>query len=54
MSYVAKRIVQCVFQGSYISAAQREIKNIIQKLVAYEKASVRFALVRYRDHPPQV
>merc|ERR1719228_3201403 len=26
---------------------------IVQKLVAFEKTDLRFALVEYRDHPPQ-
>jgi hypothetical protein len=39
--------------GSYIAAAQANILNIMQELVASEKADLRFALVSYRDHPPQ-
>jgi len=39
--------------GSYISAAQQAIRDIVQQIVSTEKADVRFALVSYRDHPPQ-
>ena len=39
--------------GSYIAAAQRTIADIVQSIVAAEKASCSFALVSYRDHPPQ-
>lgn len=39
--------------GSYIAAAQKTIRDIVQEIVAKEKADVRFALVAYRDHPPQ-
>jgi len=39
--------------GSYIASAQESIKSISEEIVATEKADVRFALVAYRDHPPQ-
>ena len=39
--------------GSYIASAQQTIKDIVQEIVVTEKADVRFALISYRDHPPQ-
>eukprot|EP00048_Salpingoeca_helianthica_P015111 m.225090 g.225090 ORF g.225090 m.225090 type:complete len:445 (-) comp16618_c0_seq1:31-1365(-) len=39
--------------GSYIASAQQTIADIIEQIVAAEKADVRFGLVAYRDHPPQ-
>ena len=39
--------------GSYIASAQQTIKDIVQEIVIAEKADVRFALISYRDHPPQ-
>jgi len=39
--------------GSYIRAAQDNIRSIVQSIVAAEKADVRFALVSYRDRPPE-
>lgn len=39
--------------GSYIASAQQNIRTIIEQIVAAEKADVKFALVAYRDHPPQ-
>jgi hypothetical protein len=39
--------------SSYIKAATTNVKNICQELMASEKADLRFALVSYRDHPPQ-
>lgn len=39
--------------ASYIAEAQKSIKDIIQEIVTCEKVDVRFALVCYRDHPPQ-
>ncbi|KAJ3088326.1 hypothetical protein HK102_009028 [Quaeritorhiza haematococci] len=39
--------------GSYIRSATESIANIVTKIVQSEKADVRFALVAYRDHPPQ-
>eukprot|EP00753_Platysulcus_tardus_P016357 PLAT5631.1.p1 GENE.PLAT5631.1~~PLAT5631.1.p1 ORF type:complete len:517 (-),score=179.83 PLAT5631.1:78-1628(-) len=47
-------LVDCTgSMGSYIAAAQASIKSIIESLIAYEKCDVRFALISYRDHPPQ-
>merc|ERR1711977_619566 len=39
--------------GSYIRAAQKNIKSIVQRVATEHAADVRFALVSYRDHPPQ-
>eukprot|EP01006_Ploeotia_vitrea_P024584 TRINITY_DN57415_c0_g1_i2.p1 TRINITY_DN57415_c0_g1~~TRINITY_DN57415_c0_g1_i2.p1 ORF type:complete len:364 (-),score=40.75 TRINITY_DN57415_c0_g1_i2:191-1282(-) len=39
--------------GSYIHQAQRSIKQIASDIRQKCKASLRFALVEYRDHPPQ-
>lgn len=39
--------------SSYIAAAQTSIKQIVEEIVAAEKSDIRFALVQYRDHPPQ-
>jgi Mg-chelatase subunit ChlD len=39
--------------GSYIAEAQRTISSIVESIVKTEKSDVRFALVSYRDHPPQ-
>eukprot|EP00160_Parvularia_atlantis_P013111 Unigene2713_Nuclearia_a/m.8397 Unigene2713_Nuclearia_a/g.8397 ORF Unigene2713_Nuclearia_a/g.8397 Unigene2713_Nuclearia_a/m.8397 type:complete len:388 (-) Unigene2713_Nuclearia_a:295-1458(-) len=39
--------------GSYIASATRSIHNIVEKIKQAEHADVRFALVAYRDHPPQ-
>merc|ERR1719463_659178 len=39
--------------GSYIRAAQQHICDIVSKVAVSECADVRFALVSYRDHPPQ-
>jgi len=39
--------------GSYIHTAQQSVREMIQSIVEAEKADVRFALVSYRDHPPQ-
>lgn len=39
--------------GSYIAEAKRSIQSIVSKLQQEEKCDVRFALVAYRDHPPQ-
>jgi ubiquitin len=39
--------------GSYISAAKENIRSIIEEIVASEKADIRFALVSYRDLPPE-
>jgi hypothetical protein len=39
--------------GSYLSQAQANIKEIAKQIIASEHASVRMALVAYRDNPPQ-
>jgi hypothetical protein len=39
--------------GSYIRSAQDNINSIVEGIVQSEKADVRFALIKYRDHPPQ-
>lgn len=39
--------------SSYIHAAQQTIKKVVNDLVSTEQADVRFALISYRDHPPQ-
>jgi Mg-chelatase subunit ChlD len=39
--------------GSYIRTAQQNITSIAEKLTATEKRDLRFALICYRDHPPQ-
>lgn len=39
--------------SSFIEAAQKTIQKIVENIVSSEKADVRFALVSYRDHPPQ-
>lgn len=39
--------------GQYIYAAQKNICSIVEKVAGSEQADVRFALVAYRDHPPQ-
>mmetsp|Transcript_20320 Transcript_20320/g.47479 ORF Transcript_20320/g.47479 Transcript_20320/m.47479 type:complete len:417 (-) Transcript_20320:97-1347(-) len=39
--------------GSWIKQAQQHIRRIVMDIVASEKSDVRFALVTYRDHPPQ-
>jgi len=39
--------------GSYIRTVQKTIKRIVKKIIFSERADVRFALVMYRDYPPQ-
>ena len=39
--------------GSYIHIAQKNIRKIVEEIIASEKCDVRLALVEYRDHPPQ-
>jgi len=39
--------------GSYIFQAQENIKSIAERVTTEHEAHVRFALVSYRDHPPQ-
>jgi len=40
--------------GAYIQAAQESIHSIITRLACDDGVSVRFGLVCYRDHAPQV
>jgi hypothetical protein len=40
--------------SSYIAAVQSNVQRIVTEVAASEKCSVRFGLVSYRDHPPQV
>eukprot|EP00744_Colponema_vietnamica_P000315 GILI01000558.1.p1 GENE.GILI01000558.1~~GILI01000558.1.p1 ORF type:complete len:492 (+),score=116.48 GILI01000558.1:81-1478(+) len=56
----APKILDLVFcvdntasMGEYISAAQQNIRSIIERIVSSEGCDVRFGLVTYRDHPPQ-
>jgi hypothetical protein len=39
--------------GEYIAAAQQHIREIVERVASSERADVRFALISYRDHPPQ-
>ncbi|KAL7713995.1 VWFA domain-containing protein [Entamoeba marina] len=39
--------------GSYLNAAKKSIEKIVTTITQSEKCDVRFALVEYRDHPPQ-
>ena len=39
--------------GAYLHQAQSNIKDIAQQIITSEHASVRMALVAYRDNPPQ-
>jgi len=39
--------------GSYIASAKENITSIIEQIQASEKRDVQFALIAYRDHPPQ-
>lgn len=39
--------------GTYIEAAKQNIQQIIETIVSEENTEVQFALVEYRDHPPQ-
>eukprot|EP01102_Stenamoeba_stenopodia_P003747 TRINITY_DN13902_c0_g1_i1.p1 TRINITY_DN13902_c0_g1~~TRINITY_DN13902_c0_g1_i1.p1 ORF type:complete len:334 (+),score=65.59 TRINITY_DN13902_c0_g1_i1:131-1132(+) len=39
--------------SSYIESAKKNINLIVQGIVAAEKCDVQFALIKYRDHPPQ-
>jgi len=39
--------------GSYIQSAKKNIETIVAKLEQSEGYDLRFALVAYRDHPPQ-
>jgi len=47
-------VVDCTgSMSAYIANAQSSIKSIISEIQASEKVDVRFALVEYRDHPPE-
>eukprot|EP00735_Rhodelphis_limneticus_P000718 TRINITY_DN11239_c0_g1::TRINITY_DN11239_c0_g1_i1::g.758::m.758 TRINITY_DN11239_c0_g1::TRINITY_DN11239_c0_g1_i1::g.758 ORF type:complete len:480 (-),score=69.22,sp/Q6B9X6/VWKA_DICDI/34.36/4e-19,VWA_2/PF13519.1/1.1e-17,VWA/PF00092.23/8.6e-10,Med25_VWA/PF11265.3/8.2e-05 TRINITY_DN11239_c0_g1_i1:342-1637(-) len=47
-------IVDCTGSMSeYIEAAQTNVTSIVTQLVSSQKCDVQFALVCYRDHPPQ-
>nr|ADQ43239.1 von Willebrand factor type A domain containing protein [Haliotis discus discus] len=39
--------------GKYIDSARENIRNIIDQISSDGTRSVKFALVEYRDHPPQ-
>jgi len=39
--------------ANYIRAAQQNIRHIAQRIMTDHHAKVRFALITYRDHPPQ-
>merc|ERR1719498_469988 len=39
--------------GQYLSQAQSSINDIAERIIVSEHASVRMALVAYRDNPPQ-
>jgi len=39
--------------SSYIESAKKNINLIVEGIVAAEKCDVQFALIKYRDHPPQ-
>ena len=39
--------------GSYLQAVKDNIERIATRIVYSEKCDVRFALVEYRDHPPE-
>jgi len=39
--------------GSYLQAAKDNIQKIVEEIVMMEKCDVQFALIEYRDHPPQ-
>jgi hypothetical protein len=40
--------------GSYINSATQNIRFIVKEIVTNEHSDIRFALIKYRDHPPQV
>jgi len=47
-------VVDCTgSMGSYIKTAQENIQMIVQEIIASESANVRFAIIMYRDYPPQ-
>jgi len=39
--------------SSYIETARRNIHRVVDELSQSQRQSIRFALVEYRDHPPQ-
>lgn len=39
--------------GSYLAAAQKNITSIVTEISSSASVNVRFALVQYRDHPPE-
>jgi len=39
--------------SSYIESAKHNINKIVEGIVSAEKCEVQFALIKYRDHPPQ-
>ncbi|KAL7712900.1 VWFA domain-containing protein [Entamoeba marina] len=39
--------------GSYLQSAKDNINKIVETVVKSEKTDLRFALVEYKDHPPQ-
>ena len=39
--------------GTYINSARSHICAIVHEIIATENTDVRFALVEYRDHPPE-
>ncbi|CAM9489675.1 unnamed protein product [Heterosigma akashiwo] len=39
--------------GPYIASAQQNVRTIIQELSTKASVDTRFALIEYRDHPPQ-
>ena len=46
-------VVDCTMSMSrYIAVAKRKIQDIVEK-ISRNAYSVRFALIKYRDHPPQ-
>lgn len=47
-------IVDCTgSMGGYINGAKKSITTILQKIAEKSSEPPRFALVSYRDHPPQ-
>lgn len=40
--------------GPYIKSATDNIRSIVEEIISSEKSDIHFALVEYRDHPPQV
>ena len=38
----------------YIGSAVKNIRSIVNEVTSKGTVSVRFALVKYRDHPPEV